>query len=87
MDSESEDDKSDFDEREEDDSFGEQIFTPRTCFSTLKGQKFSRENEITADDLEKFEEVPLTLENVMKYLPEADNLIQADLAKKVASIF
>ena len=72
--SESEDDQIEDDQIEDETEVDKQFpsFTARNCMSTKKGQKFCIENNITAEDLEKLEEQPLTISNVMKYLSVAD---------------
>ena len=84
-DSDEEDDQSDLHAETGDHSSFTPMFTPRHCFTTKKGQIFGLENDINYDDLQNFPEVPLTLDNVIEYLPMADILIQFDLDKKIAS--
>ena len=58
---------------------------PRNALSSKKGEKYAKDNEITYEDFENLEEVPLTVDTILKYLPKALELIETNVAKKVAS--
>jgi hypothetical protein len=58
---------------------------PRNALSTKKGREYCEENGITLDQLESNVELPLSVENVIQYLPDAFCLVRTNLGKKVSS--